>query len=141
MAFDPSRFHDAQRGVIEGALAELRRGRKVGHWMWFVFPQVDVLGRSETSRFYAIRGLEEARAYLADPVLGTRLRDAARAMLDGGAATGRSATEILGEVDAVKLRSSMTLFARAAPDEPLFGEVLTRFYAGRPDTATEGLIG
>jgi uncharacterized protein (DUF1810 family) len=130
------RFVDAQAGIHEQALAELRAGRKQSHWMWFVFPQLRGLGRSETSRFFGIAGLDEARAYLAHPVLGARLRAAFEAVL---AAPG-SAEAILGPIDAVKLRSSATLFLRAAPDEPLFGAVLDRFFDGQPDAATDDLL-
>ena len=136
--FDLERFVSAQDGVFDGALAELRAGRKTGHWIWFVFPQVAGLGRSEMSRIYSIGSLAEARAYLAHPVLGPRLRESAAAVL---ATHGRSADEILGSIDAVKLRSSMTLFLRAAPEEPSFQAVLERFYAGRPDAATDAILG
>jgi uncharacterized protein (DUF1810 family) len=131
---DLERFVTAQRDVYAGALAELRRGRKTGHWIWFVFPQIAGLGHSEMSQLYAIASLDEARAYAAHPVLGARLRECATALL---AVAGRSAVEILGSVDAVKVRSSMTLFSRAVPDEALFGRVLDRFYAGVPDPATD----
>jgi len=136
--FDLTRFVEAQDagGTYARALAELRGGRKTSHWMWFVFPQIAGLGRSPTAARYAISGLDEARAYLAHPVLGPRLRECADALLSAGAA-GRSAVEILGEVDALKLRSSMTLFARAAPDEPAFVAVLERFYGGVADPETE----
>lgn len=133
---DLSRFHDAQRGVVETALAELRAGRKRSHWMWFVFPQLRGLGRSETARFYGIDGLAEARAYLADPVLGARLEAAARAML---AADG-AAEEVLGPVDAMKLRSSMTLF-REAGAGAWAQAVLDRFYGGEADRATVEALG
>ena len=136
--FDLERFVSAQDGVYDGALAELRAGRKTGHWIWFVFPQVAGLGRSEMSRIYSIGSLAEARAYLAHPVLGPRLREAAAAVL---ATHGRSADEILGSIDAVKLRSSMTLFLRADPDEPAFRAVLDRLYDGRPDAATDAIVG
>ena len=136
--FDLERFVAAQDGVYDGALAELRAGRKTGHWIWFVFPQVAGLGRSEMSRIYAIGSLAEARAYLAHPVLGPRLRESVAALL---ATHGRSADEMLGSIDAVKLRSSMTLFLRADPDEPAFRAVLDRFYDGRPDAATDAILG
>jgi uncharacterized protein (DUF1810 family) len=136
--FDLERFVAAQDGVYESALAELRAGRKTGHWIWFVFPQIAGLGRSEMSRVYAIGSLAEARAYLAHPVLGPRLRESAAALL---ATHGQSAEAMLGSIDAVKLRSSMTLFLRAAPDEPSFREVLDRFYDGRPDAATDAILG
>ena len=134
MSDDLGRFVSAQAGVYEGALLELRRGRKTGHWIWFIFPQVAGLGSSEMSRYYAIGSLDEARAYLAHPVLGPRLLACAAAVL---AVSGRSAAEILGSVDAVKLRSSMTLFQRAAPDEPVFGRVLDRYFDGIADPATD----
>jgi uncharacterized protein (DUF1810 family) len=136
--YDLERFVQAQdaRRTYAAALAELRAGRKTGHWMWFVFPQIAGLGLSETSRRYAISSLDEARAYLAHPVLGARLEESARALLE---LDGRTATEILGPVDAMKLRSSMTLFARAAPEQALFGDVLDRYFDG-PDGATEARL-
>ncbi|RFU21195.1 DUF1810 domain-containing protein [Geodermatophilus marinus] len=137
-AYDLDRFLRAQDGgVHEQAVAELRAGAKRGHWMWFVFPQVAGLGRSATAQHFAISGLDEARAYLAHPVLGPRLEEAARALL---AVRGRTAEQVLGPVDALKLRSSMTLFAAAGPGRAVFGEVLDRFYAGEPDTATTARI-
>jgi uncharacterized protein (DUF1810 family) len=134
------RFRSAQDagGTYERALAELRAGRKRSHWMWFVFPQLEGLGRSETSRRYAIGSLEEAREYLADAVLGARLRESAGALLEHGDA---SAEEILGPVDALKLRSSMTLFELAGGEEAVFAEVLERFCAGARDEATLRLLG
>ena len=137
-AFDLDRFLEAQEGVYDAVLAELRRGRKTGHWMWFVFPQIAGLGRSPAAQQYAIAGIDEARAYVAHPVLGARLRECAAALLT---VAGRSAEDILGPIDAMKLRSSMTLFHRAAPDEALFRSVLDRFYDGRPDAATDELLG
>lgn len=135
---DLGRFADAQQGgVYDGALAELRAGRKTGHWIWFVFPQIAGLGSSPTSRRYAIASLDEARAYIADPVLGARLRECADAMLGNA---GRRAEEILGGIDALKLRSSMTLFMRAAPEEPVFAQVLDAFYGGQPDGATDRIL-
>jgi uncharacterized protein (DUF1810 family) len=131
---DLERFVQAQAATYDAALAELRAGRKTSHWMWFVFPQIEGLGRSPTAQRYAISGLEEARAYLAHPVLGPRLRESAAALLDSPA---RSAEDVLGGIDALKLRSSMTLFARAAPDEELFRAVLDRFYGGEADPETE----
>jgi uncharacterized protein (DUF1810 family) len=134
------RFRLAQDagGTYQRALAELRAGRKRSHWMWFVFPQLAGLGQSETSRRYAISSLDEARDYLADPVLGVRLRDCAAALLEHD---GLSAELMLGAIDAVKLRSSMTLFARADPAEALFALVLKRFYGGEEDAATVALLG
>jgi uncharacterized protein (DUF1810 family) len=133
--FDLQRFVDAQDagGTYDGALAELRAGRKRSHWMWFVFPQVAGLGRSAMAQRYAISGPDEARAYLAHPVLGPRLLDCARALRTLG--TG-DAVAVLGGIDAQKLRSSMTLFAAVAPDEPLFGQVLEQFFAGVRDPGT-----
>ncbi len=137
MAFDLERFVRAQDGVIDGAMRELRAGRKTGHWIWFVFPQLRGLGRSELSHRYGIESLAEARAYLAHPVLGPRLRDCASLVATSGAP---SAASILGELDALKVRSSMTLFHRADPDEPLFRAVLDRWYGGRPDPSTDALL-
>lgn len=131
------RFVDAQAGVHEAALAELRAGRKEGHWMWFVLPQLAGLGHSAMATRYGIAGLAEAHAYVAHPVLGARLRECARALADLPTC---DAVAVLGPVDAVKLRSSMTLFARAAPEEPVFGEVLDQFFGGEPDERTLALL-
>ena len=124
-------------GTYAAALAELRRGRKVSHWMWFVFPQLAGLGRSSTARYFAIGSLGEAEAYLAHPVLGPRLVEASRAV---AGLTGVTAEDVFGGVDALKLRSSMTLFAHAAPAEPVFTAVLERYFDGRPDPATVALL-
>ena len=124
-------------GTYERAAAELRAGRKTGHWMWFIFPQIAGLGYSQASRMYAITSLEEARAYLAHPVLGARLIECAT-ILTGLA--GLTAEQILGEVDALKLRSSITLFMHAAPGEPVFRQVLDQYFGGEPDSATEDRI-
>jgi uncharacterized protein (DUF1810 family) len=133
------RFVAAQEsgGTYQRAVAELRAGRKTGHWMWFVFPQVAGLGQSPTSRFYAISTLEEARAYLEHPVLGPRLRECAD-ILAGLA--GTSAEVIFGGIDAVKLRSSMTLFDRAGAGEPRFSQVLAQYFGGQADPATDRLL-
>ena len=128
-----ARFTAAQEGVYDRALAELRAGCKRTHWMWFVFPQIAGLGSSRTAQRYAIASLQEARAYLADAVLGPRLIECATALL---AVEGRSAEEILGFPDDLKLRSSMTLFARAAPGIEVFQQVLDRYYDGKPDPQT-----
>jgi uncharacterized protein (DUF1810 family) len=133
MTFDLSRFVDAQAGVYEQALAELRAGNKRTHWMWFVFPQIAGLGNSATARRYAIGSLAEARAYLTDPVLGPRLVDSASALLE---VEGRTAEQILGYPDDLKLRSSMTLFSRAVPEIEIFQQVLERYYDGKPDPQT-----
>jgi uncharacterized protein (DUF1810 family) len=135
---DLQRFLDAQAIDYEGALAELRSGRKTGHWIWFVFPQLAGLGRSSTSQHFAMASLDEARAYLAHPVLGARLRACAEVVLTSEA---DSAQAIFGELDAMKVRSSMTVFHRAAPDEPLFAAVLERYYGGEPDPRTDELLG
>ena len=137
MTFDLDRFVSAQAGVYEGVLDELRRGRKTGHWIWFIFPQVAGLGSSSMSQHYAIGSLDEARAYLAHPVLGTRLRECAGIVLD---TQGRTASDIFGSLDAMKVRSCMTLFHRAAPDEPVFAQVLERFYGGVADEATDARL-
>jgi uncharacterized protein (DUF1810 family) len=137
MGFDLERFVEAQRGVYEGVLRELRQGRKTSHWIWFVFPQVAGLGRSDVSRFYAMESLAEARAYLDHPILGPRLGECVGAVL---ATSGLTAEQIFGSLDAMKVRSSMTLFHRAAPDDPLFLEMLERFYGGATDEATDGLL-
>jgi uncharacterized protein (DUF1810 family) len=138
VSFDLERFVDAQQGSYAGALAELRAGHKRSHWMWFVFPQLAGLGRSEMARHYGIASLDEALAYLAHPVLGPRLLECVAAVL---AAPTASAEAMLGPVDALKLRSSMTLFQRADPGEPSFGAVLERFYGGIGDAATDTLLG
>ena len=137
MSYDLGRFIDAQEHTYAGVLEELRRGRKTGHWIWFVFPQIAGLGQSAMSQRYAISSLEEARLFLADPVLGARLRECASVVLASG---GRSAEEIFGSIDAMKVRSSMTLFHRAAPDEPVFGQVLDRYYGGVADAMTDALL-
>jgi len=131
------RFVEAQRGSYDRALEELRRGRKTSHWMWFVFPQIAGLGRSETARFYAIRDLAEARAYLGHPLLGPRLAECIEAMLAHG---GDSVEAILGGIDAIKLRSSMTLF-EAAGGGPAFAAILDAFFGGERDPETLRLIG
>jgi uncharacterized protein (DUF1810 family) len=133
---DLARFVAAQDGVYPAALAELKCGRKTTHWMWFVFPQLRGLGRSATALHFGIASLDEARAYLAHPLLGPRLHEASAALL---AAPG-SAEAILGPVDAMKLRSSMTLFAAAAPDPAPFDAVLARFFHGERDPATTDII-
>jgi uncharacterized protein (DUF1810 family) len=133
LQFDLERFVDAQRGVYETALIELRAGRKRSHWMWFVFPQIAGLGRSEMAQRYAIRSADEAAAYLAHPLLGARLRESAAAVL---AHDDLDVDTIFGEPDNMKFHSSMTLFADVAPDEALFHDCLDRFFDGEPDGAT-----
>ncbi len=135
MTLDPyklDRFVAAQQPVYKQALGELRAGAKRSHWMWFIFPQVEGLGTSDTARYYAIGSLAEARAFLAHPLLGPRLRTCVEAVL---AQRGRSVEEIFGYPDSLKFHSSVTLFHLAAPDDPLFAEALRRLCAG-PDRAT-----
>lgn len=136
--FDLERFVTAQAPVMEAVVAELSAGCKQGHWMWFVFPQLAGLGTSPMAQRYAISGLDEARAYLAHPILGDRLRGCTRRVLEG---QGRTAEAIFGPIDAMKFRSSMTSFALADPEEPLFKEALERFYGGRQDEVTLARLG
>lgn len=131
--FDLSRFVHAQSGVHEQVVAELRAGRKRSHWMWFVFPQVEGLGHSAMAQRYAISSVDEARAYLEHPVLGARLRECSALVL---AVPGKTVHEIFGSPDDLKFHSSMTLFHRAAPAEPLFGECLQKYFAGQEDRST-----
>jgi uncharacterized protein (DUF1810 family) len=137
--FDLARFVAAQNAgnTYQQAVAELRNGRKVSHWMWFVFPQIAGLGRSALAQRYAIGSLAEARAFRTHPVLGPRLLESAAVVLS---ITGRTARDIFGGIDAVKLRSSMTLFARADPDEPVFRDVLSKYFDDATDPATEQLL-
>jgi uncharacterized protein (DUF1810 family) len=136
---DLERFITAQDGLgaYETALGELRAGRKRTHWMWFVFPQIDGLGQSPISRRYAIASLAEAREYLAHPVLGPRLNQSAQVLTK---LSGPTAQEIFGAIDAMKLRSSMTLFALADPENRAFQGVLDRYFGGIPDPATEAIL-
>lgn len=138
MDHDLGRFLAAQEHVYGGVVAELRRGRKTSHWMWFIFPQIAGLGRSALSQRYSLTSLDEARAYLADPVLGARLRECASLVL---AANATSSVAMFGDTDAMKLRSSMTLFHRAAPEEPVFGAVIDRYFGGVADPATDARLG
>jgi uncharacterized protein (DUF1810 family) len=137
--YDLERFVAAQDAgqTFERATAELRQGRKTSHWMWFVFPQIAGLGHSHASRLYAISSLAEARAYLAHPVLGPRLAECAEIVCG---LQGRTAEQIFGGVDALKLRSSATLFALADPGAQVFQRLLDQYFAGAPDPATEELI-
>ena len=138
MPFDLERFVVAQEAAFEGALRELRQGQKTGHWIWFIFPQLAGLGRSEMSQRYGIESVGEARAYLDHPVLGPRLRECVSTVL---ATSGSTAEQIFGSLDAKKVRSSMTLFHRAAPGDPLFTEMLERWYGSVADQATDALLG
>ena len=135
--FNLQRFIDAQNSVFEIALAELRAGSKQRHWMWFVFPQLAGLGRSSTAQFYAIRSLDEARAYLEHSLLGSRLRRCVEALLPW--ADQRSAVEILGTIDALKLRSSLTLFEQVMPGD-IFARALAAFFGGERDERTLALL-
>jgi uncharacterized protein (DUF1810 family) len=131
--FDLDRFVQAQAGVYEDVVAELRAGRKRSHWMWFVFPQLAGLGHSAMAQRYAISSLDEARAYLEHPVLGARLLDCSALVL---AVPGKTVHEIFGSPDDLKFHSSMTLFHRAAPMEAVFDECLRKYFGGQEDAAT-----
>jgi uncharacterized protein (DUF1810 family) len=137
--YDLQRFVDAQDagGTYKQAIAELRAGRKQSHWMWFVFPQIAGLGQSPASKHFSISSLEEAQAYLRHPVLGPRLAESVRILED---LPDRAADQIFGWLDAQKLRSSMTLFLRAAPTEASFSTVLGRYFGGEPDPATDRIL-
>ena len=131
--FDLERFVTAQAPVWPAVRAELQAGRKQTHWMWFVFPQLAVLGRSGMARHYGLSGLEEAKAYLAHPVLGPRLRECCDILLQ---LQGPTALEIFGSIDAMKLRSCLTLFMQASPEDAVFREGLRKYYDGAPDPLT-----
>ena len=139
MYYDPAgleRFVKAQERDYGAALREILNGRKLSHWMWYIFPQIQGLGFSSTAQYYAIRDLQEAKDYLAHPILGARLKEISSALLD---LEGLSASEIFGYPDDLKLRSSMTLFRMADLDEPIFLEVLEKYYDGEPDFRTVDL--
>lgn len=138
--YDLQRFVTAQDAgsTYRQALAELGDGAKRTHWMWFVFPQIAGLGQSLTARKYAITGIDEARAYLQHPVLGARLAECARTV---AGLDGRTADQIFGGIDERKLHSSMTLFLRADPQQPVFQAVLDKYFAGVPDAATDRILG
>lgn len=136
--FSADLFLKAQAPVIEAVLTELRAGHKCSHWMWFIFPQLKALGRSATARYYGLEGLDDARAWLAHPVLGTRLLACTQAVLMH---TDVPVRDIMGSPDDLKLRSCMTLFQAADPAQPLFGQVLRGFYQGQPDVLTLELLG
>ena len=135
--FALARFVAAQAPVIDRVLQELAAGAKRSHWMWFVFPQLAALGRSATARLYGISSREEALAYWRHPLLGPRLVRCCTALLPHGT---RGAEAVLGAVDAMKLRSCLTLFAQVAPDEPVFTQLLEAFFGGAPDAATLQLL-
>ena len=132
-----NRFLDAQDSIYAQALAELKNGRKQSHWMWYIFPQISGLGHSETAKFYAISDVQEARDYLDHPILGTRLIEAAKALLT---VEGKTANQIMGSPDDTKLRSSMTLFSLLTPTNPVFQAVLTTYFEGLADQRTIDLI-
>jgi len=134
---DLKRFLDAQANDFERALAEIRRGRKQSHWMWYIFPQIAGLGSSETSRFYAIKTLAEAELYLAHPVLGARLVRISEALLE---IEGKTANQIFGSPDDMKLKSSMTLFGALKNTSPIFQSVLDKYFNGKKDLRTLQLI-
>lgn len=136
--YDLERFVAAQAPVMPGVLRELRAGRKTSHWMWFVFPQLAGLGLSPMAHHYAIGTMEEARAYLAHPLLGERLRQCAQLALEAPAS--RDARTVFGSPDDLKFCSSMTLFSRADPGEPLFSACLDRYFNGVPDPRTLRLL-
>ncbi len=131
--YDLKRFVRAQDGTYEVALAEIRGGRKRSHWMWYVFPQCAGLGHSETSQHYAIRSVDEAQAYLSHPVLGSRLMECVEAVLK---VEGRTARDLFGSPDDLKLRSCATLFAQVSPPESVFEQVLDRYFGGERDPRT-----
>jgi uncharacterized protein (DUF1810 family) len=136
--FDLHRFTSAQEGVYDTALSELRSGRKRTHWIWFIFPQIDGLGHSSTSIYYAIKSIEEARQYLKHPVLGARLSECAKTVL---AVEGRTVSDIFGYPDDMKLKSSMTLFASVAEDpDSVFVKVLEKYFRGERDDRTLQLL-
>ncbi|MDQ2642614.1 MAG: DUF1810 domain-containing protein [Myxococcota bacterium] len=136
--FHLARFLTAQDGVYASVVKELREGTKTSHWMWFVFPQVRGLGKSATAERFALSGVDEAVAYVGHPVLGARLRECVE-IVNG--LRGLSALQVFGTPDDLKFRSSMTLFAVAAPNERLFREALSRYYGGEPDQRTLSLVG
>ena len=137
MSYDLSRFHAAQARDYDTALSEIRAGRKRSHWMWYIFPQIRGLGFSSTAQYYALSGLGEAKAYLADPVLRQRLLEISGALLE---LDSSDPSQVMGYPDDLKLRSSMTLFAQADPDCPVFPAVLRKFYHGSPDERTLALL-
>ncbi len=134
---DLDRFVTAQKGIYERALAELRDGRKTSHWMWFIFPQMRGLGQSQMAWTYGISGIEEARDYLAHPLLGPRLIECVAAV---NALEGKSASEIFGYPDDIKFRSSMTLFAETAGAGSVFAAAVEKYFAGKPDRRTLDLL-
>lgn len=131
--YNLNRFVEAQRAVYDGVIAELNLGKKTGHWIWFIFPQIAGLGESSMARRYSLSSIQEARAYNAHPVLGPRLAECTRIVL---ATKDRSVEQIFGELDALKFRSCMTLFSIADPDNEIFQKAVDRCFEGLPDTLT-----
>lgn len=138
MSSDLSRFISAQQQSYKTALKEIRNGKKSSHWIWYIFPQIEGLGRSSTAQYYSIRDLQEARDFIDDPYLSHNLIEISEALLG---LFSNNATEVMGIPDDMKLRSSMTLFMAAAPDQPVFQKVLDKFYNGKPDRWTLQLLG
>lgn len=138
MSADLSRFINAQQRSYQTALAEIRNGRKTSHWIWYIFPQIEGLGRSSTAQYYSIHNMEEAKAFMADPYLRHNLLEISEALLT---LSSNNATEVMGIPDDMKLRSSMTLFMAAAPEQPVFQKVLDKFFNGKPDRWTLQLLG
>lgn len=132
-----NRFIDAQENVYPQVLRELKKGKKSSHWMWFIFPQIDGLGFSSTAKYYSIKGIEEAKAYIAHPVLGKRLLECSDIVLK---TEGRSADDFFGYPDNLKLKSSMTLFNFVNPGNKIFGEVIKKYFSGQPDEQTLSLL-
>jgi uncharacterized protein (DUF1810 family) len=132
------RFIDAQKNSYAVALAEIKRGRKSSHWMWYIFPQISGLGQSSTAIYYSIRDLNEAKEYYAHPVLGARLREISTVLLN---LQGSDPVAVFGGIDSMKLKSSMTLFAVAAPEDKLFQQVLDKYYNGDLDRLTLSILG
>ena len=137
-AYDLSRFENAHRRDYSKALREIKNGRKTSHWMWYIFPQIHGLGFSSTAQFYAIRSLDEAKAFLNDPYLGGNLTEISKALLT---LETNNATKIFGFPDDLKLKSSMTLFKFAADDSSLFDAVLDKYYEGQIDHQTKQILG
>ena len=136
--FDLDRFLEAQTSAYDTAIGELRAGRKRSHWIWFILPQLRGLGTSQMSAVYGLQSIAEARAYLAHPILGTRIRECVHTL---NALPGNDAVAVLGEIDALKLRSCLTIFAEASQDESLFQQGLDKYFRGQPDAATLSLLG
>lgn len=134
---DLKRFTDAQQSSFATALSEIQNGKKRSHWMWYIFPQIQGLGFSSTAQYYAIENLEEAAAYIAHPVLGVRLIEISKALLELEDTDPRL---VMGYPDNLKLRSCMTLFQIAAPDQPVFGQVLDKYFGGKPDGRTKEIL-